>query len=499
MTAFMREREQKYEAPPGVALPPMSDLPRVAEESGPEAETLIAEYYDTDDYRLLRSGITLRHREGGADEGWHLRLRAGAARNEIRVPLDRAGDPVPYELTRLVRAYTRDAALRPVARIETHRHTTTLRDAAGTSLAEVMADEVSAQSLGASTALSRWDEIEVELTGGGTKLLRAADKRLRHSGLRRAGYTAKLARALGAEPPGPRTEPDRGSNAGEVVLAQLAALTARLKALDPAVRRDEPDSVHQMRVTTRQLRSTLQSFPTVLPGPATQHLRDDLKWLGGVLGEARDIEVLSAYLRSTLASLPTEVVMGPAAARVTVHFAPREAAARAAVAQALDSDRYLAMLDELDGLLKDPPLTPEAAEPAPDVLGAAVWHTRKRTKRRIRRALRAPAGRDRDVALHEARKAAKRARYAAEAAEPVLGKRGRRLAKRMKAVQSVLGDHQDMVSARAAAREIGISAHLAGENAFSFGLLYERADRDARGYQDEARQAWKRAAHARLA
>lgn len=63
----------------------------------------------------------------------------------------------------------------------------------------------------------------------------------------------------------------------------------------------------------------------------------------------------------------------------------------------------------------------------------------------------------------------------------------------MKAVQSVLGDHQDAVTARAAAREIGVHAHLAGENAFSFGLLAGRAHRDTQEYQRQARRAWKRA------
>jgi CHAD domain-containing protein len=110
------------------------------------------------------------------------------------------------------------------------------------------------------------------------------------------------------------------------------------------------------------------------------------------------------------------------------------------------------------------------------------------------RALRAPAGAGRDVALHEARKAAKRARYAADAAEPVVGQRARRFAKRMKAVQSVLGDHQDAVTARTVARAIGMQAHLAGENAFSFGLLNERAHRDAVECQRQARPVWKRAA-----
>jgi CHAD domain-containing protein len=184
--------------------------------------------------------------------------------------------------------------------------------------------------------------------------------------------------------------------------------------------------------------------------------------------------------------------MGPAQARVRAHFAPRQAAARAAVLEALDSPAYFAMLDELDRLLADPPLTSEAARPARKVLSTAVGRSYRRTRRRMRRAHLAQAGPSRDGALHEARKAAKRARYAAEAARPACGKPAGRLAKRMKAVQTVLGDHQDAVNTRATAREIGVHAHLAGENAFSFGLLYQRADHDAGEYQDQARRVWKR-------
>ncbi|MGH3165480.1 MAG: CHAD domain-containing protein, partial [Trebonia sp.] len=76
----------------------------------------------------------------------------------------------------------------------------------------------------------------------------------------------------------------RDSTAGEVVLTYLGEHAARLESLAPAVQRDEPDSVHQTRVTARRLRSTLQSFPMVVPREATERLRDDLKWLGGVLG-----------------------------------------------------------------------------------------------------------------------------------------------------------------------------------------------------------------------
>jgi len=283
------------------------------------------------------------------------------------------------------------------------------------------------------------------------------------------------------------------SPAGDVIMAYLATQAARLKALDPLVRQAAPDSVHQMRVAARRLRSTLQAYPAILPKPATRYLRDELKWLGQVLAEARDGEVLSDYLLARLASLPPELTLGPVQARTRVHFAPREASARSALLDALNSARYYAMIAELDRLLAGPPLTAAAARPAGEVLPRAIARTYRRTRRRMRRAQRTGPGAQHDTALHETRKAAKRARYAAEAARPALGKKARRFARRMKAVQSALGDQHDAVNASAAAREIGVQAHLAGENAFTFGLLCERAEHEAAAHEDRARKAWRHA------
>jgi CHAD domain-containing protein len=283
------------------------------------------------------------------------------------------------------------------------------------------------------------------------------------------------------------------SSADEVVQGYLNTHAARLKTLAPLVRRDEPDAVHQMRVTTRRLRAALQAFPTVVSEEETTHLRDELKWLGQVLGEARDAEVLDEHFHSGLAGMPMELVLGPAQATVTSYFAPRQAAARSVVLDALDSPRFLALLADVDRLLDGPLQGPAAARPAAEVLPGAVALAYRRTRRRIRQAWQAPAGSARDVALHEARKAAKRARYAAEAAKPTFGKNAGRFAKGMKGVQSVLGEHQDAVTARAAAREIGIHAHLAGENAFSFGLLAGHAHRDTQELQRQAKLTWERA------
>ena len=515
MATEITETERKYDAPPGAALPDLADLPGVAAESDPEEQTLKAEYYDTDDLRLIRSGITLRRRTGGSDAGWHLKLPLGGdSRSEIRLPLGRARQ-VPAELAALVRAFTRGRPLRPVAQISTVRQRRVLLDDTGDSLAEVAADDVSARAMGDAAALSRWHEVEVELTRGGPALLKAADKRLRRSGLRPAGRQAKLERALsdqlshagqpsagqpsagqpsaGQPSADGRPGPTPRTPASDVILVYARAQVATLMLSDPLVRRDEPDAVHQMRVATRRLRSMLSSFGQVLRRDESARLGGELKWLGGVLGAARDAEVLDAHLREGLEQMPPELVMGPAKARVRVHFAPVEADARAAVLEALDSERYLALLDGLDQLLADPPLTPEAGQPAAEVLPPAVRRARRRLRRRMRRARATSAGPDRDAALHEARKAAKHARYSAEAVSPAFGKPARRFAKRVKTVQSVLGDHHDSVVARAAIRELGVQAHLAGENAFTFGVLYESDACRASDLEAQARHAWKQA------
>ncbi|HEX4656457.1 MAG TPA: CYTH and CHAD domain-containing protein [Streptosporangiaceae bacterium] len=516
MATEITETERKYDAPPGAPLPDLADLPGVAAESDPEEQTLKAQYYDTDDLRLIRHGITLRHRTGGSDAGWHLKLPLGGdSRGEIRLPPGPAAQQVPAELAALVRAFTRGAQLRPVAQISTVRQRRVLLDDAGDSLAEVVADDVSAQGMGDAATLSRWQEAEVELTRGGPDLLEAADKRLRSAGLRPAGRQTKLERALAdvlspaARPPsvgGPSAGHARSANgrpglaprtpAADVIMAYARAQVATLMSFDPLVRRDAPDAVHQMRVATRRLRSMLSSFAPVLRRDEIEAgrgggrgLGGELKWLGDVLGSARDAEVLDAHLQGSLEQMPPELVMGPVQARVRIHFAPVEAGARAAVLEALDSDRYLTLLDSLDRLLADPPLTLEARRPAAEVLPPAVRRARRRLRRRMRRARSTPTGPDRDAALHEARKAAKHARYSAEAVSPAFGKPALRFAKRVKKVQSALGDHHDGVVARGATRELGVEAHLAGENAFTFGVLYEQDACRASDLEEQARHA----------
>jgi CHAD domain-containing protein len=293
------------------------------------------------------------------------------------------------------------------------------------------------------------------------------------------------------------TSPKPSAPAADVVKAYLKVQVAALRSLEPAVRADEFDAVHQMRVATRRLRATLRSFGPVIPRSRTAQVAAELKWLGGLLGEARDGEVLPRHLLASLETVPVELLIGPVQARVQGHYAPLRASAREVVIEALNSVRYAKLLANLDQLAHDPPLGPQAGAPARDVLPSAVRKAYKQASRRMRRARQAPRGPARDVALHEARKSARRARYAAEVSRPASGKPAKKFARQMKKVQSVLGDHQDTVIARQAARDLGISAHLAGENAFTYGLLHECELHQSERLQSRARTVWKKASRPR--
>ncbi len=261
------------------------------------------------------------------------------------------------------------------------------------------------------------------------------------------------------------------SPAGEVVLTYVRDQVAAIRRYDPLVRLDEPDAVHQMRVATRRARSTLQAFGGIIEREATRPLCAELRWLAATLGQARDTEVLRDRLTADLAAVPAALVVGPLQARITAYFTAELTQARQIALDTLDSQRYLRLLDDLDALLSDPPLTPLAARQAGKVLAKPV----RRAARRLQRALAAvPDAEDRDTAIHEARKATKRARYAAEAAVPALGSTASRQATQAKELQQLLGDHHDSVVARTVLLDLAAKARTAGEDTFTYGLMHQR-------------------------
>ncbi|MGZ3119474.1 CYTH and CHAD domain-containing protein [Streptomyces sp. H62] len=499
MSQSKRETERKYEPAASGAggLPDLTGTGPVASVTATGPEELDAVYHDTADLRLAGASVTLRRRTGGTDAGWHLKLPLGGdSREEVRAPLS---DDVPEELRDLVLSRTRGARLLPAVRIRSTRSLRQLRDAEGTVLAELSLDEVRAESLRADGGHAEWSELEVELADGArTALLDTVEKKLRKKGIRRSDSPSKLVRALretGLEP-GPANPPSPAAtpgSPGSYVLAYLREQVDGLVALDPAVRRDLPDGVHQMRVTCRRLRSCLRSYRSVLDRRATDPLRAELRWLAGELGVARDQEVLRERIGAALDLLPGDLVLGPVAARLRVWDVSGDDETRTRTREALASSRYLRLLDALDDLVRRPPLRAKAAGKPGPVMAKAVLKEYDRFAARTARALELPPGPSRDAALHQARKAAKKVRYAAEVARPALGKPVARLGKRAKAVQKVLGDHQDAVVAQETLRGLAVAAHAAGESAFTWGLLHGREGARAEARQAEVPSAWRAA------
>jgi CHAD domain-containing protein len=104
---------------------------------------------------------------------------------------------------------------------------------------------------------------------------------------------------------------------------------------------------------------------------------------------------------------------------------------------------------------------------------------------------------ERDALLHEVRKKAKRLRYAADSAKPVLGKRAGRLAAKAKRIQETLGIRQDAVLARERLRELGVQAYVDGENPFTLGRLHALEERRADEAEAAFRKTWAKLPRAR--
>ncbi|CAN5233420.1 CYTH and CHAD domain-containing protein [soil metagenome] len=490
MSGMHREIEAKYDAEPDLELPELLGLPGVAAVEQPVEQHLSATYFDTADLRLARGGITLRRRTGGSDDGWHLKLPAAKdERWEVTRALGRSARTVPKQLLDLVLVHSRGHTVAPVARLDTHRIVQRLLEADAGVLAEIADDHVSGEAFDDPITHTSWRELEVELVEGDRELLAAAGEQLLAAGATPAGSANKLARLLGGrirrtaapEPPTSR------SSAGEVLTAHLVEQVDALAAWDPGARQDAPDALHKMRVATRRLRSALATYRPLLDRDVTEPLRAELKWLGEVLGEPRDAEVMHARLRDLVAAEPVVMVLGPVRRRIDLELRARHRAGHGALLIELRGDRYFRLLDSLDELRAAPPVTDAARDPVGEVLPRLVRRTRKRVLRLARAAADTESETEREHLLHEVRKAAKRYRYAGESVAPALGGKAATFANRMEQLQEVLGEHQDSVVTREVLRELGVHAQLAGENGFSFGRLHGLEQ--CRGDQAKARYA----------
>jgi CHAD domain-containing protein len=491
MATKTAEREVKFDVGPEFALPDLTGVvDDVTQSELPRAE-LVATYFDTPDRRLLRRGITLRHRYDRAapshERQWTLKLpeSVGGARLE-RTELSWPGDvsAIPDEATRLLRAIVRHAQLGPIAELVTSRRRLEIRAPSGERVAEIDDDTVAV--VDGPKVGARFREVEVELEAEDAAVLDSVVARLAKAGARPGEAKPKVARALGVDANLPTPliarQRRRDTSLAQVITAAVATGLDRLLEHDLGVRLSaDPEHVHQARVATRRLRSDLQTFGDVLDPAWNARVRDELRWLGGGLGKVRDADVLAMRLRTQVAEELTEDDL-QGFAELEQRLSQQRQGAYAELLAVLDSERYINLLDELT----DPPpfragTEEELAMPAKEAMVRFVRRPWKKLRRAVAKLDDNPTNQE----LHQIRIKAKRLRYSAEASAVAIGKPARRLAKAAARLQDVLGAHQDAVTAESWLREAAATI-TAGPGVFVAGELVTIQ----RHQQKELRQSW---------
>lgn len=435
----IREVEHKFSVSETFELPDLS-LGGTLELIRDDPLTQTAVYYDTADLALFRWGITLRRRTGGTDDGWHLKLpgRGGGngrhVRDELQLPLTDATTP-PDEFHNLLGAFVRGASLQPAVTLRTLRRVIHVRTPGGSEIAEVADDVVTVLNGAAVSTTFREIEVEVQDEAAAEELVRA----VRASGAIPSSIS-KAAAALGkddrlaAEVPEP-IPVDAATPTSLAVSSYLGGLVRALLFADVQVRLGSDDSVHQLRVSVRRLRSALRTFAPLLNTTVADELRGELGWLADEMGPARDAEVLLERLLADAARLEQGQAIIERLVRSTLE--PELAAATAMGVAALESQRHTKLVNSLitAAPLLALPLDEPAGSRLPTLVDAAF--------RALAKSVRALEDDGPSDDWHRARILAKRARYAAEAAVPALGEPASDRAEALELVTECLGQHQD--------------------------------------------------------
>jgi triphosphatase len=161
---------------------------------------------------------------------------------------------------------------------------------------------------------------------------------------------------------------------------------------------DFVEGVHQARVAIRRLRAGLTLFKPMIRDDTFEARSGELKWLAGLLGAARDLDVMQLEGDNGNANGEVEA---------------RRTAAHAAVRDGFASPRYAAFLVDFVAWIEHGPWQMQEAERAEGALADFVAKRLRKRRRRLVTAGQNLAGLD-PAARHRIRIDAKKLRYMAE-------------------------------------------------------------------------------------
>ena len=478
----------------------LAALPTIAVETGDGGTVtalartprrLVDSYIDTDDWRIARAGFVVRTRRRGRHDEITLKDSHPAEGSGLRQRLE-VTEVLPASgvaalgpegaVGRRLRAIVGSRRLREVLQVRTRRRPFALR-VGGVDAAEVALDDTMIV-VGGGQRPMQLRRVEVEVRPEWLEALEPIVDQLRAScGLqpaRLSKFEAGLL-AVGQEVPG---SPDLGptgisesSTMGELAYAVLRRQLGVLRDKEPGTRLGEDaEELHDMRVATRRLRAALALFSDVLPVRA-QVFREELGWLGRVLGAVRDLDVQ----QEGLAEMAAATAGWSAGARPDDHDPLAELSAllererdtaRAEMLGALDSVRWERLAKGLAAMVQQGPARRSLATRVPAVIGMPdlVVARHDKVAKAAKRAKRSGVVSD----FHRLRIGCKRLRYALEFSSEVYGGRTSRFVRQLTGLQDQLGLMQDaeVASIRLADLATG-EAHLPAATVFVMGGIAE--------------------------
>ncbi|MBB4285003.1 CYTH and CHAD domain-containing protein [Roseospira goensis] len=315
---------------------------------------LTSTYYDTPEGILWTRGVTLRLRHDGAS--WVQTVKAApqeAAGLFKRLEWERSVPDGRLDLERPRAAGLRKAlagvetadAVRPCFTTDIRRTEVRLRDGGCTVLMALDRGAVRANGHSAPVC-----EAELELVEGTAGDLYRLAERIAAAVPVRLELRAKAERghalAVSAAVPGPQKaqaldlDPDMTAGAAFQAIAGgcLAQMAANVR---PLVEARDGEAIHQMRVATRRLRSAMTTFKAVAAGPGLTAVKDDLRWLMGSLGPARDADV---FLSEILGPVRTVFPDDPGLASLHALFSDRRERRFDAAVAAVSDPRFTRLL-----------------------------------------------------------------------------------------------------------------------------------------------------------
>ena len=223
------------------------------------------------------------------------------------------------------------------------------------------------------------------------------------------------------------------SPARDRILALMREQLEAIRAHEPGTRAGtDPEQLHGMRTAVRRLRAILGAAREMFDPEWVSGLRSELDWLGSLLGDLRDLDVFRQHLRDELYALKSA---GRVEGRALLdRLDDQRTHARANLMVALDGPRYAKLLERLETAIQRPRVV--AAGVSLPAIAAVQF-------KKLRKAVKALPKRPSNDDLHAVRIKVKRARYAAELAETMVGRPAKRFVARARKLQDIRGEHQD--------------------------------------------------------